>query len=46
MGLVNLTTDLKSLRFGKDRLGGGSSNQPYIKSSIPDTFSGLNKTGF
>jgi|TARA_B110000908_G_C10263243_1_gene461050 hypothetical protein len=45
MGLVNLTTDLKSLRFGKDRLGGGSSNQPYIKSSIPDTFSGLNKTG-
>ena len=35
MGLVDLTTDLKSLRYGKDRLGGGSSNQPYIKSSIP-----------
>lgn len=35
MGLVNLTTNLKSLRYGKDRLGGGSSNQPYVKSSIP-----------
>ena len=35
MGLVDLTTDLKSLRYGMDRLGGGSSNQPYIKSSIP-----------
>ena len=35
MGLVDLTTDLKSLRYGMDRLGGGSSNQPYIKSPIP-----------
>ena len=35
MALVNLRTDLKSLRYGKDRRGGGSSNQPYIKSPIP-----------
>ena len=38
MPLVNLQTNLKSLRYGNDRLGAGStngSNQPYIKSSIP-----------
>ena len=45
MGLVNLQTNLKSLRFGKDRKGGGNSNQPYIKSNIPsgrssDVFAG------
>jgi hypothetical protein len=36
MGLINLHTDLKSLKFGHDRIGGGSSNQPYITSPIPD----------
>ena len=36
MPLVNLKTDLKSLKYGKDRKGGGNSGQPYIKSSIPD----------
>lgn len=36
MALINLTTDLKSLKFGNDRPGGGSSNQPYITKSIPD----------
>jgi len=36
MGLINLQTDLKSLGYGKDRKGGGSSNQPYITTSIPD----------
>ena len=30
MPLINLKTDLKSLRFGKDRPGGGSSPQPFI----------------
>ena len=34
-GLLTYTTDLKSLRYGKDRPRGGSSNQPYIKSEIP-----------
>jgi len=36
MGLINLKTDLKSLKYGKDRKGGGDSGQPYIKSDIPD----------
>ncbi len=45
MGLVDLTTDLKSLRFGKDRIGGGSSNQPYIKTSFPESLSNTDKTG-
>jgi len=36
MGLVDLTTDLKSLRYGKDRIGGGEgSNQPYVTRDIP-----------
>jgi hypothetical protein len=35
MSLVNLKTNLKSLRYGKDRPGGGSSNQPYVISSLP-----------
>jgi hypothetical protein len=39
------TTTLKSLRYGKDTIGGGSSNQPYITKSIPDSFSDLGKTG-
>ena len=30
MPLVNLTTNLKSLRYGKDVPGGGSSRQPYV----------------
>ena len=45
MGLVNLTTNLKSLRYGKDRIGGGSSGQPYIKTDIPDSFSDVGRTG-
>ncbi len=36
MPLVNLQTDLKSLKYGKDRKDGGDSGQPYIKSAIPD----------
>lgn len=34
MGLIDLKTDLKSLKYGKDRLGGGDSGQPYIQTSI------------
>jgi hypothetical protein len=36
MPLIDLKTNLKSLKFGKDRPGGGSSNQPYIQKDIPD----------
>lgn len=38
MGLINLKTDLKSLKYGYDRPGGGSSNQPYIVTPIPDGY--------
>ena len=36
MGLVNLQTNLKSLRFGNDRVHSGNSGQPYIQSPIPE----------
>jgi len=36
MGLINLKTDLKSLRYGNDRIGGADSGQPYITTAIPD----------
>ena len=36
MGLINLKTDLKSLRYGSDRIGGGDSGQPYITTAIPN----------
>ena len=34
MGLKDLKTNLKSLRYGKDTVGGGTSNEPYITTSI------------
>ena len=45
MGLIDLRTDLKSLRYGKDRIGGGSSNQPYKTRPIPDSLSDTDVTG-
>ena len=36
MGLINLHTNLKSLRFGNDIQGGGSSGLPYIKPGLPE----------
>ena len=36
MGLIDLQTDLKSLKFGKDRFGGGDSGQPFIQNPIID----------
>lgn len=41
MPLINLKTDLKSLKYGKDTLGGGYSGQPYIQTEIPDSFNNL-----
>ena len=38
MPLIDLQTDLKSLRFGRDRFGNGSSNQPYIITPIPEAY--------
>lgn len=34
MPLINFRTDLTSLRYGADRPGGGSSNQPYMQFPI------------
>lgn len=42
MALIDLKTNLKSLKFGKDRAGGGSSNQPYIVSEIPNSLGNQN----
>jgi hypothetical protein len=39
MPLIDLQTDLKSLRYGNDRIGGGNSGQPYITTNIPDNIS-------
>lgn len=41
MGLIDLKTDLKSLRYGKDTIGGGYSGQPYIQEKIPNGFNNL-----
>ena len=38
MPLLNLTTNLKSLRYGNDRPGGGDSGQPFIQTSDQDSF--------
>ena len=44
--LANLgKTNLKSLRYGRDRIGGGSSNQPYITKPIPNGEQSLGNTG-
>ena len=48
MGLLDLTTNLRSLKYGRDQKGGGSSNQPFIQTPIPgydDEFS-TNSTDF
>lgn len=45
MGLIDLKTDLKSLKYSKDRIGGGSSNQPFIRKPIPDGFNAVGNTG-
>ncbi len=37
MALIDLTTDLKSLRYGKDRVGGGSSKEPFVTKSVNST---------
>lgn len=36
LGLINLQTNLKSLKFGNDRAHGGNSKQPYIQTPIPE----------
>jgi hypothetical protein len=45
MGLIDLKTDLKSLKYGKDRIGAGNSGLPYVKSPIPESFNDVGNTG-
>lgn len=45
MGLVDLRTNLKSLRYGKDTVGGGNSAQPFVTRAIPDDLSDVGRTG-
>ena len=42
MALVNLKTNLKSLKYGRDRVGGGDSGQPYIQTSSTDRLLDVN----
>ena len=35
MPLIEMTSDLTSLKFGRDRRGGGNSGQPYFTQDIP-----------
>jgi hypothetical protein len=45
-GVLDLTTDLKSLKYGQDQPGGGNSGQPYIKIDINDVDRGINRLRF
>lgn len=36
MPLIDLKTNLKSLKYGNDQRGGGSSDQPFIVTDIPE----------
>jgi hypothetical protein len=46
MPLLDLKTDLKSLKYGQDTPGGGDSGQPYIRTDINNVDSGFNKLRF
>ena len=43
MPLLDLKTDLKSLKYGQDQPGGGNSDQPYIKVDINTVDRGFNR---
>jgi hypothetical protein len=46
MPLIDLQTDLKSLKYGQDQLGGGNSGQPYITVDINRVDTGFNRLRF
>lgn len=43
MPLIDLKTDLKSIKYGSDRPGGGDSGLPYIKTDINTVDRGFNR---
>ena len=45
MALINLKTNLLNLKYGGDKLKGGSSNQPYITTPIPGLQLGVDSIG-
>ena len=45
MALIDLKTDLKSLKYGKDRVGGGYSGQPFVQKPLPKNLSQTGNTG-
>ena len=45
MGLISKKTNLKSLRYGQDTVGGGNSREPLVTQSIPGSFSDVGNTG-
>jgi hypothetical protein len=44
MPLIDLKTNLKSLKYGSDQPGGGYSGLPYIKTALPDVLNGAGTT--
>jgi hypothetical protein len=44
MALINLKTNLKSLKYGADRPGYGNSGQPYIQTNLPGVLDGSGNT--
>ena len=45
MSLINLKTDLKSLKYGRDTTDGGDSKLPLVKTPIPENFAEIGNTG-
>tara|TARA_R110000851_G_scaffold124863_1_gene255402 strand:- start:4741 stop:6678 length:1938 start_codon:yes stop_codon:yes gene_type:complete len=45
VGLISKKTNLKSLRYGQDTVGGGNSREPLVTQSIPNSFSDVGNTG-
>jgi len=43
MGIINLQTNLKSLKWGNDTQGGGDSGLPYIKTGLPENSTALER---
>ena len=42
MPLVDMTSDLTSIKYGRDRRNGGSSGQPYFTKDIPERLQSIN----
>jgi hypothetical protein len=42
MSLVDMTSDLTSIKYGRDRRNGGSSGQPYFTKDIPERLQSIN----